>query len=495
MAVFLGVDIGTQSVKLVAYDAERRTIVKTCHSALELISRDDGSREQLAHWWLAAIRSCFDQLDQTIKPRVKALGVSGQQHGFVPMDQNGRVLAPVKLWCDTSTVKECEEITEALGGAEEAIAIAGNPILPGYTASKVRWLKKHKPDAYAKMKTILLPHDYVNYYLTGELFMEYGDASGTGWLNIRTREWSNEILAAIDNERNLKECLPPLVPPDESRLISESAADEFGLPYDTLISPGGGDNMMTAIGTGNVREGCLTMSLGTSGTIFAYSDRPITDPEGELAAFCSSSGGWLPLLCTMNCTVATETIRKLMKLELTQVETILNKTHSGAGGIVTLPFYNGERTPDLPYGKGCIMGLDLKNATEENLFRSAMEGATFGLKNGFEALERTGLSFSSIRVTGGGAASAGWRQMIADIFDLPVTVLNQQEGGALGAAIQALWVCQSSQGSISEIVDEYLLIESTSAHEPDVRTSAEYGEYYQTYLRHLEVISPLYAGD
>ena len=498
MAVFLGIDIGTQSVKLVAYDAERRTIVKSCPSALELISRDDGSREQLAHWWIAAIRSCFDQLDQTIKTRVKAIGVSGQQHGFVPMDQNGRVLAPVKLWCDTSTVKECGEITEALGGTEEVIAIAGNPILPGYTASKVRWLKKHKPDAYAKMKIILLPHDYVNYYLTGELFMEYGDASGTGWLDIRTRQWSDEVLAAMDNERDLKECLPALLQPDESQLISKSAADEFGLSYDTIVSPGGGDNMMTAFGTGNVKEGCLTMSLGTSGTIFACSDSPVIDPEGEFAAFCSSSGGWLPLLCTMNCTVATETIRKLVKLELAQVETILNNTHSGASGIVTLPFYNGERTPDLPHGKGCIMGMDLKNATEENLFRSAMESATFGLKNGFEAFERTGLSFSSIRVTGGGAASAGWRQMIADIFDLPVTVLKQQEGGALGAAIQALWVCQFSQGkrgSISEIVDEYLLIEDATTHEPDSRTSADYGEYYQTYLRHLEVISPLYAGD
>ena len=328
--------------------------------------------------------------------------------------------------------------------------------------------------------------------------MEYGDASGTGWLNIRTRQWSDEVLAAMDNERDLKECLPSLVQPDEAQLISKSAADEFGLSYDTIVSPGGGDNMMTAFGTGNVKEGCLTMSLGTSGTIFACSDSPVIDPEGEFAAFCSSSGGWLPLLCTMNCTVATETIRKLMKLELAQVETILNNTHPGAGGIVTLPFYNGERTPDLPHGKGCIMGLDLKNATEENLFRSAMEGATFGLKNGFEAFERTGLSFSSIRVTGGGAASAGWRQMIADIFDLPVTVLKQQEGGALGAAIQALWVCQSSQGrrgSISEFVDEYLLMEDATTHEPDARTSAGYGEYYQTYLRHFEVISPLYAGD
>ena len=498
MAVFLGIDIGTQSVKLVAYDAELRSIVTTCHSALELISRDDGSREQSAQWWITALCACFDQLDQTIKSRVKAIGVSGQQHGFVPMDQDGRVLAPVKLWCDTSTVKECEEITGALGGAEQAIAIAGNPILPGYTASKVRWLKNNKPDAYARMKTILLPHDYVNYYLTGELFMEYGDASGTGWLNIRTRQWSDEILAAMDNERDLKECLPPLVRPDEAQLISRSAADEFGLPDDTIVSPGGGDNMMTAFGTGNVREGCLTMSLGTSGTIFACADSPVIDREGAFAAFCSSSGGWLPLLCTMNCTVATEIIRELMKLELAQVETILSDTHPGAGGIVTLPFYNGERSPDLPYGKGCIMGLDLINATEENLFRSAMEGATFGLKNGFEAFERTGLPFSSIRVTGGGAASPGWRQMIADIFNLPVTVLGQQEGGALGAAIQALWVCQSSQGnrgSISEIVDEYLLVEDASIHEPDSRTSAEYGKYYQTYLRHFDVISPLYAGD
>ena len=497
MAVFLGIDVGTQSVKLVAYDAERHRIVKTCHCALDLISRDDGSREQMVGWWLTAIRACFDELDRNIKSRVKAIGVSGQQHGFVPMDRNGQVLAPVKLWCDTSTVEECSEITEAVGGTEQLISIAGNPILPGYTASKVRWLKKHKPDAYAEMTTILLPHDYINYYLTGDLFMEYGDASGTGWLNIHTRQWSSEILVAMDNERDLKECLPSLVPPDEANVISKSAAEEFGLPYDTIVSPGGGDNMMTAIGTGNVMEGCLTMSLGTSGTIFACSDKPAIDPEGDFAAFCSSTGGWLPLLCTMNCTVATETIRNLMNLELTQVEALLNSTRTGADGIVTLPFYNGERTPDLPHGKGCIMGLDLQNTTGENLFRSAMEGATFALRSGFETFKRAELSFSSICVTGGGAASAGWRQMVADVFQLPVTTLQEQEGGALGAALQSLWVYRTGQGhgvSISDIVAEHLLVEDSYSHEPNPRASADYNEYYQTYLRHLEVISPLYTG-
>ena len=182
---------------------------------------------------------------------------------------------------------------------------------------------------------------------------------------------------------------------------------------------------------------------------------------------------------------------------MTQVEGFLDNTRTGADGIVTLPFYNGERTPDLPHGKGCIMGLDLQNTTAENLFRSAMEGATFALRNGFEAFERAGLSFSNIRITGGGAASSGWRQMVADVFQLPVTALQQQEGGALGAALQSLWVYRTTgQGhgeSISDIVAEHLLVEDSPGHEPNPRASADYNEYYQTYLRHLEVISPLYT--
>ena len=204
---------------------------------------------------------------------------------------------------------------QALGGAERCIEIAGNPILAGYTASKLPWTRKHRPEVYRELATILLPHDYLNFWLTGEKFMEVGDASGTGWLDVRTRQWSPEMLAAIDPDRDLSPCLPPLVELGTTFAILPAIADALGLPHTVRIAVGGGDNMMAAIGTGCVVPGRLSMSLGTSGTLFAYADQPVVDAKGAWAAFCSSSGGWLPLICTMNCTVATETVAAHVRLQ------------------------------------------------------------------------------------------------------------------------------------------------------------------------------------
>ena len=198
MSLVVGLDVGTQSVKLVAYDSVAHEVLATHSHALELVAQDDGSREQEAQWWIDAIRSCFAKLDPALRARVVALGVSGQQHGFVPVDAAGQVLAPAKLWCDTSTQAECDEIMGAVGGPLRAVALAGNPILAGYTASKLPWTRKHRPEVYRQLASIMLPHDYVNFWLTGERWMEYGDASGTGWLDVRTRQWSPELLAATD---------------------------------------------------------------------------------------------------------------------------------------------------------------------------------------------------------------------------------------------------------------------------------------------------------
>ncbi|EGD09622.1 pentulose/hexulose kinase, partial [Xanthomonas vesicatoria ATCC 35937] len=182
MSLYVGLDVGTQSVKLVAYDAQERAVVATIAAPMELISRDDGTREQQAQWWVDGIVHCFAQLDGEQRARVRGISVSGQQHGFVPVAADGSVTAPVKLWCDTSTALECDEIMDAVGGAAGSVAAAGNPILAGYTASKLPWTRKHRPDAYAAMTTVMLPHDYINFWLTGERFAEVGDASGTGWL-------------------------------------------------------------------------------------------------------------------------------------------------------------------------------------------------------------------------------------------------------------------------------------------------------------------------
>ncbi|MCC5048038.1 xylulokinase [Xanthomonas campestris] len=497
MSVYVGLDVGTQSVKLVAYDPQKRAVVATIGAPMELISRDDGTREQQAQWWIDGIVHCFAQLDAELRARVRGISVSGQQHGFVPVAADGSVTAPVKLWCDTSTALECDEIMDAVGGAAGSVATAGNPIMAGYTASKLPWTRKHRPEAYAAMTTVMLPHDYVNFWLTGERFTEVGDASGTGWLDVRTRQWSERMLGAMDAQRDLRDALPPLVETGAVFALSDAAAEALALPAGVRVTTGGGDNMMAAIGTGNVVPGRLTMSLGTSGTLFAYADHPVVDDDARWAAFCSSSGGWLPLICTMNCTVATEAVMRMFSITRAQTEAMIADTTPGADGLVLLPFFNGERTPNLPDARGCLFGMDLHNTTPAHFYRAAMEGATYSLRNGFDAFVAAGLQFDTILLTGGGSKSAQWRQMVADVFNLQVVVPTQPEGAAFGAALQAVWACDRDDGgqaALSEVVLEHLQIDDALSARPDPQRVAAYQQHYQNFLKHLHVVSPLYAG-
>ncbi len=493
----VGIDVGTQSVKLVVYDPDARQVLATQGHPLELIAGDDGSREQHAQWWIDAIRSCIARIEPAQRARVMAIGVSGQQHGFVPVAADGNVLAPAKLWCDTSTQRECDEIMAAAGGAKRCVELAGNPILAGYTASKLPWTRKHRPDVYRHLAAILLPHDYVNFWLTGQRWMEHGDASGTGWLDVRARRWSPPLLAATDAGRDLSECLPPLVEADASFAIAPAIADELGLPRAVRVSAGGGDNMMAAIGTGNVEPGMLSMSLGTSGTLFAFADRPVVNDAGDWAAFCSSSGGWLPLICTMNCTVATENVARAFGFEARDGDAVMAQTAPGADGLVMLPFFNGERTPDLPRARAALHGIDAGNMTPGNVYRAAMEGATYALRNGFDALQSAGMGFDAIRLTGGGSQSIAWRQMVADVFGLPVEVPKQVEGAAFGAALQALWAYDRAEGgnsTIGTIAREHAGVDPAQSAHPDPAAAAAYAEHYGRFLAHLETTKAFYAS-
>ena len=253
--------------------------------------------------------------------------------------------------------------------------------------------------------------------------------------------------------------------------------------------------MMAAIGTGNVRPGMLTMSLGSSGTLYAHSDAPVVDPKGDIAAFCGSTGGWLPLLCTMNCTLATELMRGSLGVELAEFDPSIAAVAPGSEGLLVLPFFNGERTPNLPSARGSVLGLSARTGTKEHLLRATVEGATYALKFGIDELEGLGLTATEIVLTGGGANSAVWRQIVADISGLPVSMLDQEEGAAFGAALQALWVLQR-QTDPSITIERVVAAHSTRNPAADAapnRAHAEvYSQGYAAYRRAVAHIAPFY---
>ncbi|MBT3913329.1 MAG: xylulokinase, partial [Verrucomicrobia bacterium] len=373
----IGIDSGTQSTKALVVDANNGKVLGEGAKAHRLIDGlPAGAKEQHPADWIdatqAGIRAALKQARATAG-EVRAIGVSGQQHGFVPLDKKGAVIRPAKLWCDTSTAAECDEIMAKLGGLKGSVKELGNAVLPGFTAGKILWLKKHEPKNFRRLATVLLPHDYLNFWLAGNAVMEYGDASGTALLNVRTRKWSRKTLKAID--AGLEAKLPKLISSDQpAGTLRAATAKRLGLSTDVLVSAGGGDNMMGAIGTGNTRPGVVTASFGTSGTIYACAGKPVVDSKGEIAAFCDSTNRWLPLLCTMNVTVATELIRKDFKWTHAQYEAAARKAPAGSDGLLLLPYLEGERTPNVPDGTGVYFGVRAGTFTEKHFARATMEG-------------------------------------------------------------------------------------------------------------------------
>jgi D-xylulose kinase len=475
----IGVDSGTQSTKALVVHAGNGRVLGAASVAYGLIPNlPPGAKEQHPHTWRDAAARAIRAALRKARARpaeVVALGVSGQQHGFVPLDQDGEVIRPAKLWCDTTTAAECEEIMGRLGGLEATIQKQGIAVLPGFTASKILWLKKHEPKHYARLATVLLPHDYLNFWLTGERVMEYGDASGTALLDVRKRQWCAETIAAIDPGK-----LPRLISSDQpAGRLRERVARQLGLPPGLLVSAGGGDNMMGAIGTGNTREGIVTASFGTSGTIYACSERPVVDPRGEIAAFCDSTNRWLPLLCTMNVTVATEMVRRDFQMSHARFEATARRAPPGCEGLLLLPYLEGERTPNVPDGTGVFLGVNPRTFTAPHFARAAMEGVTLGMNYGLRRLEELGVLARQIRATGGGARSPLWRQIMADVFNAEVVTLRVSEGAAYGAALQALWCWRLQRGErvrIQEITDAFVKLNRAETTTPRKAAVAVYRE-------------------
>lgn len=489
--IYLGIDCGTQSTKTVALDGDTGKFIASAAKHYDVLpGLPPGAMEQHPSTWTDAVDATVAQVLEKLGPRrkeVRAIGVSGQQHGFVPMDKAGQVIRPAKLWCDTSTVEECDLMRKHFGSANFFIDRVGLDMLPGFTAPKIFWLKRNEPKNFARLATVLLPHDYLNYYLTGKLQMEYGDASGTALLNVHLRTWEQGILEFIDP--SMPEKMPPL---HSSRkpvgALKPDLAARWNLSPDVIVSAGGGDNMMGAIGTANVVPGRVTASIGTSGTIYAYSAQPVTDPFGEIAGFCDSTDAWLPLLCTMNVTVATEAFRNLFGWSVAQLDNAVATAPAGAGGILFLPYLTGERTPNLPLGTGVFHGLTPRNMKPELMARAVMEGVTLGLAYGLERMRELGISPGEIRLTGGGSKSAVWRQICADIFNCRVVTLAEAEGAALGAAIQAFAAVQTDK-TITDLAIHCATVKAEEAAEPDPQRAHDYIVVRKKYVALTQILA------
>ncbi|MHB8519139.1 MAG: xylulokinase [Limisphaerales bacterium] len=504
--LLIGIDSGTQSTKVLVVDARDGKVVSAASQAYGLIpDLPPGAKEQHPHTWRDAAAKAIRQALKKARAaagEVKAIGVSGQQHGFVALDQHGVVIRPAKLWCDTSTAAECEEIMAGLGGLRPTIRALGNAVLPGFTASKILWLKKKEPANYRRLATVLLPHDYLNFWLTGRAIMEYGDASGTALLDVRRRKWSAAAINAIDPGLAAK--LPALMPSDQPvGCLQASTAKALGLGREVVVSAGGGDNMMGAIGTGNTRPGVITASFGTSGTIYACSAKPVVDPLGEIAVFCDSTNRWLPLLCTMNVTVATEMMRDCFGWPHAKFDGAAAEVPPGAGGLMLLPYLEGERTPNVPSGTGVMLGVNPRTFAPGVFARAAMEGVTLGMNYGLRRLAGLGVKPAQIRATGGGAKPRVWRQIMADVFNAEVVTLQVGEGAAYGAALQALWCWRRERGekiSITDITDRFVQLNRAETVQPKPQNVAVYRDLQglqdemslalrKVFVRHRELVS------
>jgi sugar (pentulose or hexulose) kinase len=397
--------------------------------------------------------------------------VSGQQHGLVALTRDGRLARPrSKLWNDVSTAEECALLNRAVGGSAAMVAEVGNSQRPGYTASKILHLKRHEPERYARSSTLFLVHDFVNWHLTGGVeggvaVMEPGDASGTALWHPGRREWSRKVLDAIDPE--LAHRLPPVLPSDRTiGTLAHGLATRFGLSCACRVDAGSGDNMYGAVGTGNYQPGIVTVSLGTSGTAYTFLHEPFIDPTGEVAAFCDSTGHHLPLLCVSNMANGYEALRGHLGLSHQAFDALVQAAPPGNGGRVIVPWYEGERTPDLPLAAPLAFGFGPADQQAALLCRGLVEGHVLNLWDGFARLPVTP---RELRVTGGLSDSPAWCQALADVFGAEAVPV-QGEGAALGAALHAAWVWEKEAGvgrSLAQVALPFIRLREDRRRRPD----------------------------
>jgi xylulokinase len=440
MAYFLGIDVSTTSAKALLINEAGRVVVSASTALTFQTPRPLWSEQHPHDWWngvVASIRAALTQAGVS-GAAVQAVGLTGQMHGLVLLDDNGQVLRPAILWNDQRTGAQCDEIHRRVGKAH-LIQVTGNVALTGFTSPKLLWVQQNEPEVYARARHVLLPKDYVRFRLTGAFAMDKADGSGTALFDVRARTWSSEIVAALDIP---PAWLPPTFEgPEVTGHVSAEAAALTGLAAGTPVMAGGGDQAAQAVGVGVVQPGIVALTLGTSGVVFASVNQPLIESEGRLHAFCHAlPNTWHLMGVTLSAAGSLQWYRDTLAPQLTfdDLTAEANQTSAGSEGLLFLPYLSGERTPyPDPLARGAWVGMTVRH-TRGHLTRAVLEGVAFSLKDCFSLLTQAGLGeISQVRASGGGTKSALWRQIFASVLNTELVTVNTAEGAAFGAALLA----------------------------------------------------------
>jgi len=490
MAYLMGIDVGTTGTKAILIEETGKVISSLLEEYPLYTPRPNWAEQNPEDWWNATVKSIKGVLAKSgIKGgEIKGVGLSGQMHGAVLIDRSYKVLRPCILWCDQRTAKQCNYINKTIG-KKRLIELTSNPALTGFTAGKVIWVRDNEPQIYEKIFKILLPKDYIRLKLTGSIATEVSDASGTLFLNVRKRRWSSEVLEKLNIDEDLMpECYESTVVSGE---ISRDASRQTGLRAGTPVVGGGGDQAAQAVGSGIIKEGRISFTVGTSGVVFAFSDKVKVDPLGRVHTFCHAVPGKWHIMGVMlsaggslrwfRDNLGAEEIREARKKGVDPYEILTEEAASveaGSEGLIFLPYLTGERTPyPDPDARGVFFGLTLRHK-KAHLVRSIMEGVSYGLRDSLEIIKEMGVPVEEARASGGGARSSLWRQIQSDISGLELVTVNVTEGAAFGAALLA-GVGTKVYNNVEEACEGTIRI--TSRVFPQKEKAKKYEEYYKIY--------------
>ena len=481
MRTFIGIDSSTTATKALLIDETGAVLGVAATEYGYATPQPLWSEQDPELWWDGTVGSIRAVLAQTgVDPAdVAGIGLTGQMHGLVLLDEHGEVLRPAILWNDQRTGAQCDEIRRRVG-REHFIAVTGNDALTGFTAPKILWVAQNEPEIYARARQVLLPKDYVRYRLTGDYATDRAGGAGTVLFDLAARDWSADIAAALDIPLDW---LPPTYEgPAVTGVISAAAAEATGLRAGTPVVGGGGDQAAGAVGVGAVKEGIVSLVLGTSGVVFATVDQPFIEPNGRLHSFCHSVPQRWHLMGVMLSAAGSlrwyrDTVAPGMSFDDLLVPAA--DVPPGCDGLVFLPYLTGERTPHPdPLARGAFVGLTVRHALP-HMSRAVLEGVAFGLRDSFELMQEAGLSsIKQVRVSGGGARSPLWRQILADVLDSELVTVNTTEGAAYGAALLA-GVGAGAWPDVDTACDAAITV--TGSTLPQTETVATYQRVYDVY--------------